>query len=279
MKAFSFFAIPALAGILLAGGAFAAEKESAFDRVMRTGVLKCGFIPWPPGYEVDPTTKEVKGPNKELFTDIAKLVGWKVEFQEVALGSNALDLNSGRIDAMCGDGPWVISSVKFVDYTTPLVYFPVNVYVREKDDRFKSYGDLNKENVTFAGIDGDLSVDLVGVRFPKAKSQTMINLTDPALLMRQVADGKADAVIIDPYTAQNFQAANPGQIRQIEKTGEALAVYPFMMSVSRGEDKLQQTLSRASEMAINIGLVESKLDLYDKTRTIVFSPANSYLRK
>lgn len=267
-----------LALILLCGAvpAFAADqKESAYDRVMRTGVLHCGFIPWPPGFEVDPNTNVIKGPTKELFEAIIKLTGWKVEFVQVALGNNALDLNNGRIDAMCADGPWTITSVKFVDYTTWAAYTPVLAYVRANETRFKSYTDLNDANVTFVGIDGDISADLAALRFPRAKLKTLGSMTDPSQMTMDVSTGKEDVVILDPVTAEGFMKNNPGKIKGIQNA-PALAVYPIGMSVKRGEDQLQQTLSRATEMAINIGLVDQKLDLYDPKRRIIYSPAKSY---
>jgi ABC-type amino acid transport substrate-binding protein len=255
--------------------ALAAEKESAYERVMRTGVLRCGIVPWPPGAEVDPVTKEIRGPTKELFDSIIRLTGWKPEFVEIALGEVPLALKHGKIDAMCADGPWTITNIKVVDYTTWAAYSPVLVYVRANETRYKNYGDLDAQNVSFVGIDGDISSDLVALRFPKAILRTLINLTDPAQMMMEVADGKADAVILDPVTAESFMKNNPGKVTPFPEK-EPLAVYPLGMSVRRGEARLQQTLSRATEMAINIGLVDRKLDLYDPTRRIVYSPLMPY---
>lgn len=264
--------------VLFAFPAFAADKgnrESAYDRVMRTDVLRCGFVPWPPGFEVDPNTNEIKGASKEVFESIIKLTGWKVEFVQTTLGTAVLDMNNGRIDAMCSDGPWTITNIKLVDYTTPALYTPVFIYVRAEERRFHSYKDMNRADVRLVGIDGDISSDLATLRFPKAQLQTLINLTDPAQMMLNVADGKADAVILDPVTGENFMKNNPGRVKALD-VQEPLAVYPVMMSVRRGESLLQQTLSRATEMAINIGLNDAKLDLYDPARKIIYSPARPY---
>jgi len=263
--------------VLIAFPAFAADKdkESAYNRVMRTNTLRCGFVPWPPGFAVDPNTNEVSGPTKDLFKSIIKLTGWKPEFVQVALGTYILDLNNGRIDAMCSDGPWTITNIRLVDYTTPAMYSPILLYVRADDTRFDSYASLNHENVSFVGIDGDISSDLTALRFPKAKIRSLINLTDPAMMMREVADGKADAVILDPVTAEAFMENNPGEMKALP-IDNVLAVYPVGMSVKRGEALLQQTLSRATEMAINIGLADTKIDLYDPMRKTIYSPARAY---
>jgi len=256
---------------------FAADKakESAFERVMRTNTLRCGFIPWPPGFEIDPNTREIKGPTKVLFENIIRLTGWEVEFVEVSLTTDILDMNVGRIDAICASGPWTITNVKFIDYTTPAAYSPVLVYIRKNEDRFVTYKDLNDKNVSFVGVDGDISIDLVGHRFPKAKVRSLINLTDPAMMMMEVADGKADAVILDPVTAENFMRNNPGRMKEFP-VNDPLAVYPIGMSVKWGENDIKQVLNRATEMAINIGLVDDLLDLYDPTRRTIYSPEKPY---
>lgn len=255
--------------------AFAAESGKAFDRVKKAGVLRCGFIPWPPGFEVDPNTNEVRGPTKALFEAIIRLTGWDVEFVQTSLGNVPLDLEAGKFDAMCADGPWTITNVRHVDYTTPVAYSPVLVYVRADEARFGDYAALNDPAVTLVGIDGDLSTDLAHYRFPKAKIRTLVNLTDPAQMMMEVAEGKADAVILDPVTAESFMKNNPGRVKQLE-TGAPLAVYPVGMSVKWGEYRLKEVLSRATEMAINIGLADDLLDLYDPTRRTLYSPARFY---
>jgi ABC-type amino acid transport substrate-binding protein len=251
------------------------KQENAYERVMRTGTLRCGFIAWPPGFEVDANTKEVKGPTKEIFESIIKLTGWQAEFIEVPLGTVATELKNGRIDAMCADGPFTISTVKYVDYTSWAFYTPVFVYLRANESQFTDLRKLNDPAVEFVGIDGDLSVDLVTLRFPKAKIQTLSNMTDPAQMLLNVIDGKADAVILDPYTAEAFMRNNPGKIQSYDAEGP-LAVYPLGFSVRWGEPELKAVLSRATEMAQNIGLLETRLDLYDPNRRIIYSPAAAY---
>ena len=79
----------------------------------------------------------------------------------------------------------------------------------------------------------------------------------------------------DPVTADKFIKNNPGKIK-LFGDGGSLAVYPVSFSVKRGENSLQQTLSRATEMAQNIGLADTKIDLYDPTRKTMYSSAPTY---
>ncbi len=252
-----------------------ARAETAYDRVMRTGTLRCGFVPWPPGFEIDPNTQAVHGPTKDLFEGIIRLTGWKVAFVEVPLGNVALDLNNGRIDAMCGDGPWTLTSIRLVDYTTWAAYTPIFIYVRAGTPHPSGTTALDREGTTLVGIDGDVSTDLATLRFPKASLRTLASISDPSQLLMDVATGKADATILDPVTAEKFMQNNPNQIEPLDPA-TPIAVYPIGMSVKRGEASLQQTLSRATEMAINIGLVDTLLDRYDPERRIIYAPLRMY---
>ena len=38
-----------------------AKKETAYERVTRTGVLRCGYATWPPNVMKDPNTGKVSG--------------------------------------------------------------------------------------------------------------------------------------------------------------------------------------------------------------------------
>ena len=244
--------------LMAASPAFAAEKESAYDRVMRTGVIRCGYMPWPPFFDVDPNTGELGGLNREIFDQVFKLLDLKVQYVEVTLGFHVNELNEGKVDAICGDGPWIISAAKQVDYGDAYVYQPVYVYVRAAEIR----ADMDNAGVTFAGIDGDLSVDLKNFRFPKAKMHSLPSLSDPTALMMEVITGKADAAIIDSMSARRILETNPGRLKRLGG-GKPLAVYPNTFSVAKGEDKLLKTINAGVAAALDIGLVDAILGKYD----------------
>lgn len=206
------------------------KTETAYERVIRTGTLRCGYSPWPPYWSVDPNTGVITGLSKDLSDITAKLMGMKIEYVQITNGQQVQDLNSGKIDAMCGDGPWVISTIKYIDYTKSYIYAAVYIYGRADENRFKSFDDLNKPEVIFTGIDGDLSSDLVQSNFPQAKIGTMSSSTDPSQLMMNVTTGKADVVIIDPLAASLFTKNNPGKLKLI--ISQSVAAYGAGFSVS-----------------------------------------------
>jgi len=260
--------------LLTALPAFAADKESTFDRVMRTGVLKCGFVPWDPYFKLDPNTGALSGFSKDLSDSVAKILDLKIEYVQITMGEQIQDYDTGKIDAICGDGPWVISTIKYLDYSNPYFYAGVYAYGRADETRFSKKEDLNRKDATFIGIDGDVSVDLVRGLFPSANIRTMQSITDSSQLLLNVATKKADLVLTDPLTAESYIKNNPGKIKRVVK--ETMAVYGGGFSVRKGEADLLNTLNEAVDAALNTGIAEKAFEKYDPDRTLFLPVAKPY---
>lgn len=252
-----------LALLTLSAPALAGDKgkESAYDRVMRTQTIRCGYAPWPPYFDLDPNTGTLTGLSKDLSDAAANLLNLKLDYIQVVVGQEALDLRSGRIDAMCGTGAWVLSSYNVVSYSFPLFYLPVYVYIRQDENRFAKLNDLNTETVTFAGLDGDTSIDLAQRNFPKAKIQSLPGNTDLSQILMNVTTKKADVVIMDAMATVNFIKNNGTLLKPLGD--KPLAVYSGGFSVAKGENDLLETLNGASEAALNLGITNPIIDRYD----------------
>ena len=243
------------------------KHESAYDRVMRTGTLKCGYMPWPPFFSLDPNTGILSGFNKDVADAISQMLDIKISYVQVVVGEQVQDLRSGKIDAVCGDGPWILSTIKYLDYTQPYYYTGVYVYGRAKENRFKNQTDLDKPTVTFVGLDGDTSTEFVQKNFRKAKLKTLPGSTDPSQLFLDVADGKADLVILDPTNAALFMKNNPDKIRRI--FDQPVAVYGGGFSVIKGEAELFSMLNEAVKASLNTGIVDRLWPKYQFGATLI----------
>jgi ABC-type amino acid transport substrate-binding protein len=121
--------------------------------------------------------------------------------------------------------------------------------------------DLNADGVTFVGIDGDLSTDLVLRNYPKASLHSLTNMSDPAQMLMDVSTGKADIVITDSQGADIFIKNNPGKIKRLFE--EPLAIYGSAFSMRKGEYKLFNMMQEATNAALNTGLMDKILNKYD----------------
>lgn len=244
-----------LALVTFACPAFAAGKESAYDRVMRTNTLRVGYSIWPPYTIQDPNTGELSGMGVDIAELTASFLDVKLEWvQMTGYGTQVEALKQGMYDITINDGPYVFTTIKFVDFSDPYVYAPVFVYGRDDETRFKTLDDLNKPEVTFIGLDGDLSVDLVNRLYAKAKLDTLPATTDPGILMTNVAIKKGDVTILDPGSIHTFNKNNKPGLKNLSPK-EAVAVYPIGFAVAKGEDKLLNMLNGAVAAMINTNTI------------------------
>ncbi len=252
-----------------------AQESSTYDRVMETGKIRCGGVFWPPYLYKDPNTGEVKGFSKDIWEAIIALADLEMELVEVQPGYTVSDLKAKKVDAICGDGPWIISKIKYIDFTRPYSYQALHVYGRADETRYPTRADLNTESAHFVGIDGDSTYDFVNRFFPKAKIRNLIDMTDPTLLLSEVAAGKADLVVMDPLAADPYIKNNPGEIKRL-LGGEPVAIYPAMFSVAKGENELFRVLDSATEAALNLGIIDDILNKVDPDQTFIFRVAKPY---
>jgi polar amino acid transport system substrate-binding protein len=151
---------------------FAADqKESAYDRVVRTGTIRCGYGISPPALVQDPNTKVVSGLDYDIWQEIGRELGLKIEFTEEAGWGNFIEgLRSHRYDAFCSEMWADPGRAKFLSLSIPVMYSSLYIYARADDTRFD--GNLERVNapdVTIPAIEGDVSVALAQNRFPNAK--------------------------------------------------------------------------------------------------------------
>ncbi len=249
--------------VLMSFFSFSARAEtSGYDRVMAKNEIVCGVWSWPPYKELDPNTKEWKGFIIDIFRKAFATLDIKVVFKEVVLGNQVQDLNSGRVDAICDDGPYTMSAGKFVEFSDPLYASIVYPYVRQDETRFKTRADLNNEKVHFTGIDGDVSSDLVPRLFPKAKLATMPTMTEVSQLYMDLMTKKVDVVLADPVSFAVFEKTNPGKLRPLFKN-KPLGHYKEGISVKKGDMKLLGLVNQAIDNALAFGLVDEALDALD----------------
>lgn len=250
------------------------ERQTAYDRVIAANTLRCGVMLWPPYFEMDIKTNKLKGFGVDFYGAMAKLLDIRIEYVEIVVGQQAEDLKNGKIDAVCNDGPYVFSAMKFVDYTTPAYYGPIYVFVRDDNFTLRTEKDLNSKSVRFIGMDGDISYDLVSRRFPEATLSSLPATSDASSLMMYVSTGKADAVYIDPAPVKAFNAANKPGLKMIMK--DSPVVYPVGMSVAKGEQELLNMLNSGIAALWNTNQALPILRKYDPDGNLILPLAKPY---
>jgi ABC-type amino acid transport substrate-binding protein len=229
---------------------------------------------WPPYWDKDPNTGAIKGLAADIGDTIASLLDLKIEYVEIVVGQQVEELRRGRIDAVCNEGPYTFSAMKYVAYSKPEFYVPVFIYTRADDTRFGRLDDFNKKDITFSGMDADLSQDLVRRNLPDAAIKSLPSTSDPAQIMLDVVTKKADATIIDPPSVANFNKTNPGALKTFG--AEPFTVYPVGFSVIAGEQDLLNILNAGVDALWNTHAAERLLKKHDPKGEIYYPVVKPY---
>lgn len=175
---------------ILAIPAVAKEKESTFERVVRTGELRCGYNFWEPGLFADEKTSTLKGYYFDVMKAFEEESGIRVVWDHVVdWGQVREELEAGRIDAMCAMWNTTAESRYFL-FTRPFAYQTVEAIVRADDARFDSDLSLaNKPDVTIAVVDNATQDFIAKTDFPHAQRHASPLLASNAELLLDVQTG------------------------------------------------------------------------------------------
>ncbi|MDE2029238.1 MAG: transporter substrate-binding domain-containing protein [Alphaproteobacteria bacterium] len=260
-----------------AGGA-ASASESAYARVIRTGTLRCGYGVFAPYFTKDLKTGKYGGVIHDVVEAVGNHLGLKIVWaEEVGLGDIATALKTGKIDAYCG-GVWSIGKrVRVIDYTDPVFYEPIFVYVRSDDHRFdKNFAALDSSTARVAMIDGEGSSLIAAAEFPKARPVSLPQLSTYADMFNLVVMNKADFLLTAPLGEHTFAKNNPGQLRPLDKPVRIFPMDGFV--ISYGEPALRDILNQAQKNIRNNGIIDKILDRYDPGHTLFWRVAKPYIR-
>ncbi|MDR3423576.1 MAG: transporter substrate-binding domain-containing protein [Alphaproteobacteria bacterium] len=150
-----------------------ANHETAYDRVLQTGVLRCGYADWPPYvFTKDPTTGQVSGILADVTKAVAAKLNLKVDWAEnTGWGSYIESLRSHRIDAFCS-GVWRQGERgRYIGYGLPIFFSATYPYVAMNDHRFdKDLSAINHPDIRISAMDGEQSDIIAKDSFPKANT-------------------------------------------------------------------------------------------------------------
>lgn len=243
-----------------------AGQDSAYERVMKTGTLRCGYAPWPGLLEVDPNTKAMSGPAYDFMEELGKAMQIKIIWQEeVGFGDMVESLRTGRTDAHCS-GAWTNAvRGKFIDHTTPLFYNPLYAYVRADDTRFdKKIQDINSPVVTISLVDGESAQTIAESDFPRAKTFSLPKGSEGTQMLLNVITGKADVTFTDPEMFHKFELNNPGKLKKIPAPFP-IRLFGVSLWVAKGENALLSSLDTGINQLLWTGVFDRILDQYEST--------------
>jgi len=235
------------------------EKLSAFDRVMSSGTIRCGWATNDPWIFKDIKTGEMKGITVDVMKAVADHLQLKLEWPEETGWPNLpASLENGRVDVACSSLWNDPLRGKHVAYTQPIFFTGLYIYSRAGDARFTGKIDeINSPDIKIAVQDGELGVTLAHRYFPKAQLVALPDLVTPADIYMNVTTGKADVTIGDGISSQKFNVMNEAKLSRVP-LAKPLTVYGNSFAVGIHEPELKEIIDNTVRYMIQTGEIEDQ---------------------
>lgn len=198
-----FFKIAA-ATVVLAASTVQVAAQSALNEILSEGVLKVGTTgDWNPMTMRDVATNSYEGYDIDVMTELAADLGVEVEFVPTDWKTLVAGVTSGQYH-ITGSASVSPSRAKAAGYSDS--YFSletVPLTLKTNADRFSSWDDLNKADVSVAATLGTTQETQVKEFFPDAEHRIV---EAPARDFQEVLAGRADANITSNVEANKLVA-------------------------------------------------------------------------
>lgn len=185
--------------------------EDSLSQITMTGVMRVGYIPYPPAVIKDDKTGELSGDFVAIARYIASELGVKLEFHEATWSTFITGLQNGQYDISIACTYIKVGRAQSVAYSRPIAYLGNSAAVRVDDRRFQNVtkvDQFDQDGITIAVVQGESSHEYAKSHFVKATLRVLsgADLSAPLAL---VANGQADVGMSDAYVTATYCAANP----------------------------------------------------------------------
>ncbi len=257
------------------------STASAYDQVMKTKTLRCGYTIWPPYLEKDPNSGAMSGLLVDYMQELGRAFNLKIDWTaEVVMTDIPAALESNRIDAFCATIAAIPARAVNMNFSKPVFYFPFYAYVRQADTRFDTGTDqINNPAITLSTMEGEFTSILARTSFPKAKLLEITGIQGLTTLFLNVADKKADVVFQEPGAFSDYNRKNPNVLRKTST--HPVGVVPGAFPVKLGDTKMQRLMDYGIDDLQNRMITQRLLHQYhvigqSGTDDLLYLPSHAY---
>lgn len=253
-------------------------STSLYERVMKQGKIRCGYVVNFPGCIKDPNTGKMSGVGVDTLEMLGKNLGLPVEWtEEVGWGSMLEGLQNNRYDIV-GSPVWTNSNrARLADFSKPLYFSPIYAWVKAGNKKLTSVTSalLDSDKCSIATIDGETAEIIAKEDFPNAKKVSLPQMSDPSQNLLTVSSGKADLTFAESAVAAGFLKTNPGSV-QILSPDHPVRVFPNCWMFRRGEMEFKDMLDAALDQVVNSGAEDKILRKYEPAPNTLYRVALPY---
>lgn len=253
------------------------KKATVYDRVMKSNIIRCAFLNYPPACMKDTKTGKMSGIFVDVIEKAANNLGMKIEWtEEVGWGSQIEGLERDRYD-LVGSPVWANPKRgKLTTLSIPVYYSGIGVYIRANENRFdKDFSKINSKDVKVGTIDGETSDLIADNDFPNATKQSSPENTDISQKFLDLDKKSCDVVFAEPYYAYEYSKNNTGKIKNIASENP-VRLFGNVYMMKAGEWQLNQMLNVAIQDLLNSGYVDKVISKYEPAPNLFYRVAAPY---
>ena len=240
------------------------KSESLYDRVLRTGTMRCGYTPYSVGLSADPNTGALRGIYKDIIEEAASRLSLKAEWvEEVSWGAQIEGFASGRYDMIGSPVSVTAPRSRAADYTTPLYFSPIGVWAASDNHALTGVAQLDNPAHSIATIDGEQTTAIADAFFPSARTVSLPQSSDFAQLLMTVTSGKADVTFAEPFAVAEFMETHPGSLKNIAE-GQPLQIVPNIILIPHGEAEFKFMMNNILTELFLSGFIDKTLNRWEK---------------
>ncbi len=239
------------------------KSETVYDRALRNGTIRCGYIVYPPYLSKDPNTGVMSGPSYDVAEALAKELSLKLDWvEETGWGTFQEGLKANRFDLMCVPVWQTGGRARVALLSEPVYYNAEFAVARDNDSRFDH--DLNSINNSAVRImvEDNNPVQMTRrMRFPLAQEIALPEMSNAADAPMSVATGKADIYFDNIVNVRKFNVSADTKLK-IVGGGQPLRVYGNVFAVKQGEYDFKAALDAAIAALRNSGELSNIVGKY-----------------
>lgn len=226
------------------------NQLSTIEKIQKEGIMKVGYVIYPPTVIKDPNTGELSGHFVDAVKFMADIMKVKVEFVEATWSTFVGGLQSGQYDFSIAATYRTIPRALSVDFTVPIIYIGNGAIIKKGDTRFKTIADFDKKGIKIAVAQGEASHEYASEHFKNAEL-VVLSSADLSQPLTQVLTGRADIGMVDAWTTKQFAE------QHLEVTDlfadSPIDLTPVGWAVRKNDQELLNFLNTSIEYLISSG--------------------------
>lgn len=258
-------------------------KETAFDRIIKTNTLRCGYAIATPWLMMDMSTNRLTGVDVDVVDLIAKKIGVKIDWvEETGWGTAEQGLITGRYDMLCGSVCIDPRRDRAANYSSPFLHIPIMAIVRADDTRFDNIPDplkaMNSKDIKMGVKNGHVFEFIANEQFPLTEKIYGNDISDDTEFLEMLKTKKVDVAFSGQSTVDLYNEKNPES--KVKSIGAARFCDGAFM-IPLGDERLRHMMDDAIMEINSSGQVRDILTHWMKTDDPLYvrAPAKAYEEK